>query len=488
MPSDSSASGQRKACTSCRALKTRCLPSSGPEAPCLRCVGLGHECVYSALKRGPPKGRKRVPRLDRPRSIQPSAATCTSEGVLPTGRAAVDDSPPPSFAQVLSAAYSPVASTSTLRPTTQPPIASFFPNELAAAPLRVTLESYFEPDAALDPTPPAAASWLVYTDPVAVGLISEPEAQYLFREFMERVAPFGHIFDPLYHTYERVRASPTLFAAVIAASARFFHPSLAEITLDLAETNIGRALRRDDIGIPLVQALMVLVYWKSIADRSAYHKIGLAIRLLAQLRISWDTDREFTSIEAERAQVDAERTMSMMPATEFSYSILLRLPSHSISVPGHSEMMRWAQRHAHLGVPGDMFKAFLAELWSFHFSERGDLWFRSAAEWEERQAAWGAVVNKWLQSGHIPREYRGNAEMLAQAGTISRAFLGLKLGFGTASAVLDIAEPFADRLKEMLRLGELLFYPEYALSGVMLPAVLVYHVSCQLFLRRLNFR
>jgi hypothetical protein len=59
---------------------------------------------------------------------------------------------------------------------------SFFPNELAVAPQRLTLESYFEPDAAIDLSPPAAAPWLVYTDPVAVGLVSETEASFLFRQ------------------------------------------------------------------------------------------------------------------------------------------------------------------------------------------------------------------------------------------------------------------------------------------------------------------
>jgi hypothetical protein len=127
---------------------------------------------------------------------------------------------------------------------------------------------------------------------------------------MERVAPYAHIFDPHLHTYDRVRGSAPLFAAVMAIAARYFHPDLAEVTLDIAETNIGRALRRDDVDMSLVQALLVLVLWKRPADRTAYYKMGLVSRLLAQLRVTWDTDRTFSSIEEERAHVDVERTMS----------------------------------------------------------------------------------------------------------------------------------------------------------------------------------
>ncbi|BEJ17735.1 hypothetical protein CspHIS471_0700030 [Cutaneotrichosporon sp. HIS471] len=470
---------QRKACTSCRALKTRCLPSTTPQAPCLRCTGLGYECVYRELKRGPPKGRKQAVKGNvKANSATPVPSTGPQGGSPPrSGHLAQyepDRLPSHLFAQAVSAAYSPVASTSTSRPPTQPPFASFFPNELAVAPHRLTLESFFEPDATPDSASPTGPPWLVYTDPVTVGLISEPEARLLFSQFMDRVAPHGHIFDSHFHTYERVRSSPPLFAAIISAASRFLHPSLAEITLDLAETNIARALRRDDVDIELVQAIMVLVLWKRPADRSAYYKLGLVARLLAQLRVRWDTDQTFSSLEEERAHVNVERTMSIASTTELSYSILLRLPSHGIPVADHNEMLAWAQRHAHLDVPGDMFKACLAELWQFHFSASGDLWFRSAAEWEERQTAWRAVVDRWRDGGLIPPEYRGNAGLLADGGIMSRAFLGLKLGFVEPAAMLDAAEAFAATFKAAAFRGELQFFPEYPLSALVLPGVLVF--------------
>jgi hypothetical protein len=127
---------------------------------------------------------------------------------------------------------------------------------------------------------------------------------------MERVAPNGHIFDDHYHTYQRVRASLPLFGAVMFVASRFFQPELVEVLLDLAETNINRAMRQDDVNIALCQALMVLVLWKRPSDRSAYYKLGLVSRLLVQLRVAWGTDPVDTSLDAERASVDVERTMS----------------------------------------------------------------------------------------------------------------------------------------------------------------------------------
>lgn len=126
---------------------------------------------------------------------------------------------------------------------------------------------------------------------------------------MELVAPHGPLLDPHYHTYERVRLSLPLFSSVMFVAARFFHPDLSEVVLDLAETNINRALRRDDVDITLCQALMVLVLWKRPKDRSAYYKLGLVTRLLAQLRVVWDTNKVFASLEEERVHVDVERTM-----------------------------------------------------------------------------------------------------------------------------------------------------------------------------------
>ncbi|GMK56152.1 hypothetical protein CspeluHIS016_0212080 [Cutaneotrichosporon spelunceum] len=546
----------RKACTNCRSLKTRCLPTpnSHPQSPCLRCSGLDLVCEYRSAKRGPPKGRKRTSRnngplnpfaraaassaakgeIDSPppndsgltdmslaeATAQPSSTSTaappspleepgmtprlvTSEdtsssveptaplplpdvpGVLPfqqliTPEAAssVESLPPVQWsADILARELSPS------RPPSQPPVASFYPNEVALIQPQFgppSLENYFEPDVSLDswvsePSDPACAPWLSYADPVDIGLLSEGEARHLLKRAMDDIFPMGPIFDRHFHTFERVRSSSPLFTAALFVAVRFFRPELTEVILDLAETNINRAMRRSHVHIPLVQALLLLVGWKRPQDRSAYYKIGLATRLLAQLRVSWDTTREFTSVDEERAHVDMERTMSVAFTTELSYSILLRLPvSNFLPIPDFGEMLLWAEKHRHLDVPGDMFMVFVAELWHYHFSPAGDLWFKSREEWVEKETAYRAVVNKWLGSGLITGVYRGNGELLGQSRLLTINFLGFRHGYQTSSGFVDCLESFAFVIKRVAINGELQFYTEAPLTQIVMPAILAY--------------
>lgn len=218
----------------------------------------------------------------------------------------------------------------------------FYPNlEPQPAKMQKTLETYLEPrigdeDSRLPSVEPDAhvtldagegtpanvldilvaqphrTPTLPIPDPVGVGLLSEPEAQWLFSRFAEHVSPSSHIFDHAYHTYERVRRSPVLFTAVMYAAARFFRPQLADWCLDMAETGIARAMRNADVDLPLVQALLTLVYWKRPKDPTAYYKLGLATRCICQLGVKWQIDEwDPSSVggdeDRERAKVDAER-------------------------------------------------------------------------------------------------------------------------------------------------------------------------------------
>lgn len=95
------------------------------------------------------------------------------------------------------------------------------------------------------------------------------------------------------------------------AAARFFRPDVADWCLDMAETAILRATRKGDVDIPLVQALLTLVYWKRPHDPTAYYKLGHATRMICQLGVEWQIDGWEPSLneEEERAKVDVERTI-----------------------------------------------------------------------------------------------------------------------------------------------------------------------------------
>lgn len=153
--------------------------------------------------------------------------------------------------------------------------------------------------------------------------------------FEERVSPSSHIFDPYFHTYERVRASPVLFNAVMYATCRFMRPELSEQCLDLTETVIARMLRLGAATIPLIQAVLALVYWKKPKDRTAFVKLGTAVRLIQQMRITWPTEPQaYASEEDERAAVDVERTIYSELTAHMAKANVRRL-RHGVVLLGH---------------------------------------------------------------------------------------------------------------------------------------------------------
>lgn len=165
-----------------------------------------------------------------------------------------------------------------------------------------------------------------FPSPVDLGLLSEPEAQHLFHQyvffyythivdtrFMFRIAPCSYLFDPQYHTFERVRESGVLLTAIMYPAARFFRPDIEDAIHSLTEHLICRSIMQGRVDLQLVQAICVVVYWKHPRDKTFYQKLGIASRLICELRYSWPSDltrrSPASSEEEERRQVDIERTV-----------------------------------------------------------------------------------------------------------------------------------------------------------------------------------
>lgn len=129
--------------------------------------------------------------------------------------------------------------------------------------------------------------------------------------FLDRVSLTSGLFDPQYHTYARVSGSMPLFTACIYAASRYFRPALSDQLFVLASNNIAKKVQNGDVDVPLIQALLVLVTWKAPSDRTSYIKLGLAVRLMYQLRLEFPTEVvPLTSSDDEsRRLVDAERTV-----------------------------------------------------------------------------------------------------------------------------------------------------------------------------------
>lgn len=77
--------------------------------------------------------------------------------------------------------------------------------------------------------------------------------------------------------------SYALLTAVLAAASKFFHgPEVYRGLLDHAQVLINRAVAEGHCEIGMIQCLMVLSHFKETRDRTAWIKIGMALRFAYQ--------------------------------------------------------------------------------------------------------------------------------------------------------------------------------------------------------------
>lgn len=85
------------------------------------------------------------------------------------------------------------------------------------------------------------------------------------------------------HTFDHLNTSlPILLTSVLASASKFFRPALHRNLLEYAHVLLNRSLNAGTCNIDIIQALLVLVCFKAPVDRSAWIKIGTAIRLAYQ--------------------------------------------------------------------------------------------------------------------------------------------------------------------------------------------------------------
>lgn len=149
---------------------------------------------------------------------------------------------------------------------------------------------------------------------------------------MANVAPLSGIFDEHYHTYTRIRSSPVLFSAVLFASTRFYgsNPDISIRIKAHTELLLQRTVFSGDVNLTVAQAILVLVYWMSPGD-SAYQKLGIAVRIMCQLRSQWPfSSPENLTEEGQRELADKERTyMSKNGNLASAYSCRRRWSGHN---------------------------------------------------------------------------------------------------------------------------------------------------------------
>ncbi|GMK57584.1 hypothetical protein CspeluHIS016_0404180 [Cutaneotrichosporon spelunceum] len=407
----------RKACTICRGLKTRCLPdgdNKDPQACCSRCARLGLACEYSRARRGkktsdnehsppPPSGVSLKEshmqnslgiNFTSPRSKWDLVSTYDNQGS--DGRL---------FASGMLDEKGPVWSThqpgNGLVPNGDDHSPVLYPasngSESHSSPLAhynlagrtaAGFAEYINPqlqmvDGPQDPftgqhveenadglTPDGFPNGFV--TPIEAGFISNTDAVQLVALFMSRIAPSSSLFDPYYHTFERVRQSPVLLTAILSASALFFQPDMAVQLRKLADSYISRKMSSGHYDVTLIQAIAVLICWKHPNDRTTYQKMGMAVRLVHELRLPRASKpscslRNRPTEEEDRRKADIERTAFWCSAHDRVISHALQLPTaQPSSAPTAEQVYEWAESHRYLNLPSDDFAAFNAGLWEAH--------------------------------------------------------------------------------------------------------------------------
>lgn len=96
--------------------------------------------------------------------------------------------------------------------------------------------------------------------------------------------PFISHLDPKIHDFTYVRQkSPFLLTAALTASAKAFHPILYQRLYQHSQNLFTVAFRQGDKSVEVVQAILILTYWKEPHDNRVWTTVGYAIRICMDL-------------------------------------------------------------------------------------------------------------------------------------------------------------------------------------------------------------
>ncbi|BEJ01330.1 hypothetical protein CcaverHIS631_0600120 [Cutaneotrichosporon cavernicola] len=157
------------------------------------------------------------------------------------------------------------------------------------------------------------------------------------------------------HTVSFLRTSSMLFTTILAAASKYALPERHGTLLAHAESLINRATNGGECCTALIQSLLILVYYKGPTDRSAWLKIGIAIRFAFQLR--WHEARPSMTLPADeheaRLILDPERTWFCLVCFDRQYADIFGLPT-TIPMTDYGDCEAWARSHFHLNIPVDI--------------------------------------------------------------------------------------------------------------------------------------
>ncbi|ORY27888.1 hypothetical protein BCR39DRAFT_536618 [Naematelia encephala] len=359
------------ACVACRAIKTRCgSDPNDPSGPCLRCQRLRITCDYSRKKPGRKAGQKSLSST----GIDRDSVGSTSDSNTVTFAKDLFDirtnrAPPPFPATTTVPAIRPNFNPPSQGPSEPTPGSMHSCTADGVVPSTLDVTDHLDPEIPPDGRPigrplPARvrtqagrneAGGVVVQDPVSLDYVSQLEAEGLMKMYYEHLNPQIAILDYKLHTVDYVRhTSSILFTAILAVSAKFFRPQIYPPLLTHAQTILNRAMAVGECDLGIVQALLILVYWKTPTDRSAWVKLGIGIRLGYQLGLH---ARRKTPLPADEMQARtiraAERTWFCLSCFDRAYSEIFDLP-HTIRLEELGDAEAWANENPDLRIVADL--------------------------------------------------------------------------------------------------------------------------------------
>lgn len=102
---------------------------------------------------------------------------------------------------------------------------------------------------------------------------------------------------------------------MLAVATKYYRPELHTPLLAHAHSTVNQATNKGQCGTDIVQSLLILVYWKTPADRSGWIKIGIAARMGYQLGWHLTAHRQLPHDERAARKVLVGRPMNLLQET-----------------------------------------------------------------------------------------------------------------------------------------------------------------------------
>lgn len=265
------------ACLPCRRVKMKCRLGSQPASKCERCARKSLDCVFQQHRRGRKPGTK----ISKRKAVE-----------LPSTDAATKNTPDYSRGSPSITEGGPVEDPGNLQPSgvlNQEAMRGKFS-------LRRIL-STTDGDALEPPERPLPAH---LEDPVEMNILGLAMARTLFENFIEFLNPYISQLDPRLHTFDYVRKSSFLFTTVLAVSAKTFSPAVYNALYEHAQDLYTESFRNGSKSTEIVQAILILTYWKQPQDTRAWTSVGYAIRMCMDM--GWHKLTAYSA--ASRANAD----------------------------------------------------------------------------------------------------------------------------------------------------------------------------------------